>query len=88
MGWKGSDRLRFRALHLLESSYIDDLGWMLKESADRWCWIYSLPSVVFDVYEGYKDHPGDAKEGGVIWNKADENVDPGYNGCEWYEVNK
>lgn len=61
---------------------------MLEESADRWCWKYSIPSVVFDVDEGNNNYPGYAKEGCVIRNVAGKNVDSGHNGCEWYEVDK
>jgi hypothetical protein len=61
---------------------------MVKASADRWCWRYSIPSVVFDVDEGNNDHPRYAKEGCVIGNKADENVDTCYNGCEGDEIDK
>ncbi|WP_157811650.1 hypothetical protein [Pantoea rodasii] len=73
---------------MLGSSITDDLGWMLEESADRWCWKYSIPSVVFDVDEGNNDHPGYAQEGRVIWDVAGKNVDSDHNGCEWYEVDK
>ena len=73
---------------MLGNSNIDDLVWMLKESADRWCWKHSIPSVVFDVDEGNHDHPGYAEEGCVIWHKAGENVDPCYNDCEGDEIDK
>lgn len=72
----------------MSGSITDDLGWMLEEGVDRWYWRYSIPSVVFDVDEGNNDHPGYAKEGCVIGNKADENVDTCYNSCEGDEVDK